>query len=159
MGKLRCARVVNFLDVIPAMPTRVCWCADVCCCCCSFLCCGLVQTTRYWNVGVKILLKGDGGCDISYEREVLTYTEQLRHEASLRGSVCRLIRQLIKGGDCGKGQGDFVKNHSCKEYIERVDAVKEQLRARSLEEFYARQSRRSIVSLRRVSMSQLSQDL
>ena len=146
MGKIRCARVVNYLDLIPALPTRTCWCVDVCCCC-TFLCCGLLQNRRYWHVGVKILLSSDGSCDISYRREVLSYMEQLTNEASAKGTCCRIIKKLFVGGNCGKGQGDFLKNHSCREYIERVDAVKEKLKARSMQEFYKRQSRRSINAL------------
>jgi hypothetical protein len=110
-------------------------------------------------VGVKILLYPDRRFEISYQRQVLTYGEQLKNDTYERGSVLLIMRQLCLGGDCGKGQGDFLKNHSCKAYMERLEAVKEQLQARRLQEFYMRQTRRSVNSLQQVPVSLLMEHL
>lgn len=146
MGHVRCARVANNLDIITIMPSRVCWCCDMFCCCCC-CCCVALQSRRYWHVGARVLLFADGRCEISYERETLTYREQLENELAFRGAASRKLRRLWKRGSCGKDDGDFLKNHSCKEYMLRLEAAREHLEARDLQHFYARQARRSITSM------------
>lgn len=143
MGHVRCARVVNYGDVIPLLPTRTFWCLDVCCCCCLTLC-AFRQSLRYWHVGARVLLENDGTCSISYERNELTYKQQVQDELSWRGSICVKAQQLFRAGQCGRGDGDFLRNHSCIEYIKRLDGAKEELKRQHLQMFYIRQARSSI---------------
>ncbi|CAB9500496.1 Lipase (class 3) [Seminavis robusta] len=117
------------------------------------------QEQRYWHVGAKILLYKDQSCAVRYRRRVLSYRERVKQEWSIKGTVCKKLRKLFRAGDCGSGEGDFLKNHSCKEYIERLDAIEDHLKGRSLQELYVRQARSSINVLRPPELSQLQEDL
>jgi hypothetical protein len=142
-GHLRIARVVNNLDLVTALPTRQCWYFEFLCCCLT-CCMAAIQSRKYWHVGVRVLLYADGQCHVSYERRSRNYQEQLEQEFSEKGTICKAAQRLWRTGSCGKHEGDFLKNHSCMEYISRIEAAREHLQVRHLQHIYVRQARQSI---------------
>ncbi|CAB9512211.1 Phospholipase A1-II 7 [Seminavis robusta] len=142
MGDLRCIRVANKLDLIPSMPPKACPCVDLCCCCFSWI----GQKRRFWHVGAKVTLYKDGKCDVSYTRRRMTYFEQLKNELSRRGRIQKTWAAMWRAGACCKGDGDFLRNHSCQEYLERLSASQTKLESRYLQELYRRQHRQSLNS-------------
>jgi hypothetical protein len=125
-------RVANKLDIITNLPTEACCVLDrLLCCITSFF-----QHHRYWHVGIKLILHRSGKCDLSYDSKRIGYLKQIEREMLRRGMVHQTGRNLLKGGHCGQGDGDLLKNHSTKEYVDRLDAVRSELELHSMQELY-----------------------
>lgn len=139
-GQLRCIRVANSRDVIPGLPTKACCCLDCCCGCCCLFPCSTGHTYRYWHVGATVTLYRGGSC-VLYQRSSLKYWEQVHHELNKRDYIKRTLAFFRKRQR--RSVADILRNHSCKEYVDRLDAVKDVLDSLYLNDLHFKQTRQS----------------
>ena len=87
----------------------------------------------------------------------MTYWEQMHHEISKIDTIRRVLATLGCAGSKGRQEADVLRNHSCKEYVTRLDAVKDILESIYLHDLHFRQDRLSMRTLKLPSPSDILQ--
>lgn len=139
-GNLRYLRVTNRHDVIPTMPVQAfdCWMMDLCYCfghCIPIL----NQRLRYWTAGVNVVLLEEGTSVISYHRQMLTYSAQQKHESKKQLKNGQGWSKFFRVMSCWatRKPQETLKFHNSFEYMRRLDAARDELHSRYLNDFYA----------------------
>ena len=129
--QLQCLRVSNNHDVITLLPDRGTFsCAYLMCC----------QTNIYRHVGIQLRLYPQGKLKIKHPTPYHGYWSQFRHD------FIKKIRYKMKWAVClpcnlvsscfGHHRHNPLINHSCKEYMERLNSVSTELSRLTLEDLY-----------------------
>lgn len=124
-GVMRCLRVANYKDVVTLAPDRgSVSCLYITCC----------QSSVFRHVGVELKLYSSGTYRVSRPSD----------SASYFGLLCQDLTKQVKNGFvmvltlpfvlCCRE--DFLKNHSCKEYMERLQKSSGKLQQLHLNNLY-----------------------
>jgi hypothetical protein len=109
---IRCLRIANHKDLVTLLPDRGSFSLAYIACC---------QSSVYRHVGTELKLYGNGTCEISCPSEGDGYCGIfLRDWKKQVGHGIAVVGTLLL---CCCFRDDFLKNHGCKEYMDRLEKV------------------------------------